>query len=72
MNEDNALKELQSFASTPYYQPIKVEQLDCKKYLEKCIYQIYNCPYQLLKKDPTTKIKTKTLPELKSQLLKGN
>ena len=55
MNEDNALKELQSFASTPYYQPIKVEQLDCKKYLEKCIYQIYNCPYQLLKKDPNLK-----------------
>ena len=34
-------------------------------YLEKCINHINNDPYQLLKKDPTTKIKVKTLKQLK-------
>ena len=39
-------------------------------YLEKCMDHINNGPYQLLKKDPTTKIKTKTLKQLK--VLKDN
>ena len=39
-------------------------------YLEKCVDHINNNPYQLLKKDPTTKIKTKTLKQLK--FLKDN
>ena len=33
--------------------------------MEKCIDHINNGPYQLLKKDRTTKIKTKTLKQLK-------
>ena len=39
-------------------------------YLEKCRNHINNGPYQLLKKDPTTKIKTKTLKQL--NILKNN
>ena len=39
-------------------------------YLEKYMDHINNCPCQLLKKDPTTKIKTKTLKQLK--VLKDN
>ena len=38
--------------------------------LEKCMDHINNGPYQLLKKDPTAKIKTKTLKQLK--VLKDN
>ena len=39
-------------------------------YLGKCMDHINNGPYQLLKKDPTTKIKTKTLKQL--NVLKDN
>ena len=44
--------------------------LNRENYLEKCMDHINNGPYQLLKKDPTTKIKTKTLKQLK--VLKDN
>ena len=44
--------------------------LNCEEYLEKCMDHINNGPYQLLKKDPTTTIKTKTLKKLK--VLKDN
>ena len=44
--------------------------LNCEDYLEKCMDHINNGPYQLLKKDPTTKTKTKTLKKLK--VLKDN
>ena len=44
--------------------------LNCEDYLEKCMDHINNGWYQLLKKDPTTKIKTKTLKKLK--VLKDN
>ena len=44
--------------------------LNREDYLEKCMDHINNGPYQLLKKDPTTKIKTKTLKQLK--VLKDN
>ena len=33
--------------------------LNRQDYLEKCMDQINNGPYQLLKKDPTTKLKPK-------------
>ena len=39
--------------------------LNREAYFEKCMDHINNGPYQLLKKDPTTKIKTKTLEQLK-------
>ena len=35
-------------------------------YLEKCMDHIINGPYQSMKKDPITKIKTKTLTQLKA------
>ena len=44
--------------------------LNPEDYLEKCMDHINNGPDQLLKKDPTTKIKTKTLKQLK--VLKDN
>ena len=44
--------------------------LNHEDYLEKCMDHINNGPYQFLKKDPTTKIKTETLKQLK--VLKGN
>ena len=44
--------------------------LNREDYLQKCMDHINHCPYQLLKKDPTTKIKTKTLKLLK--VLKDN
>ena len=44
--------------------------LNREDYLEKCMDHINNGPYQLLKKDATTKIKTKTLKQLK--VLKDN
>ena len=44
--------------------------LNREDYLQKCMDHINHCPYQLLKKDPTTKIKTKTLKQLK--VLKDN
>ena len=42
----------------------------CEDYLEKCMNHINDVPYQLLEKDPTTKIKAKTLKQLK--ILKDN
>ena len=39
--------------------------LNREDYLQKRMDHINNGPYQLLKKDPTTKIKTKTLKQLK-------
>ena len=39
--------------------------LNCEDYLEKCMDHINNGPYQLLKKDRATKIKTKTLKQSK-------
>ena len=44
--------------------------LNPENYLEKSMNYINNGPYQLLKKDPTTKIKVKTLQRLKA--LKDN
>ena len=44
--------------------------LNREDYLEKYMDHIINGPYQLLKKDPTTKIKTKTSKQLK--VLKDN
>ena len=44
--------------------------LNREDYLEKCMDHINIGPYQLLKKDPTTKIKTKTLEQIK--VLKDN
>ena len=44
--------------------------LNREDYLEKCMDHINNGPYQLLEKDPTTKIKAKTLKQLK--VLKDN
>ena len=39
--------------------------LNYENYLEKCMDHINKGPYQLLKKDPITKIKAKTLIQLK-------
>ena len=44
--------------------------LNHKDYLEKCMDHINSGPHQLLKENPTTKIKTKTLKQLK--VLKDN
>ena len=44
--------------------------LNREDYLEKCMDHINNVPHQLLKKDPTSKIKAKTLKQLKA--LKNN
>ena len=44
--------------------------LNREDYLEKYMDHINNGPYQLLKKDPTNKIKTKRLKQLK--VLKDN
>ena len=44
--------------------------LNRESYLEKCMDRIKNGPYQLLKKDPTTKIKAKPFDKLK--VLKDN
>ena len=58
------LKELQSNTSIVILPADKGRStviLNREDYLEKCMDHINNGPYQLLKKDPTTKIKTKTL-----------
>ena len=71
--ECKALKELHSDTSVVILPARKVKSaviLNHEDYLEKCIDHINNGPYQLLKKDPTTKIKTKTLKQLK--VLKDN
>ena len=67
------MKELQSDTSIVIL-PAEIGRstvtLKREDYLEKRMDHINNGPYQLLKKDPTTKIKTKTLKQLK--VLKGN
>ena len=67
-DERKALKELQSDTSIVILPADKGRStviLSREIYLEKCMDHIFNGPYQLLKKDPTTKIKTKTLKQLK-------
>ena len=63
-DERKALKELQSDTSIVILPADKGRStiiLNREDYLEKCTDHINNGPYQLLKKDPTTIIKTKTL-----------
>ena len=72
-DERKTFKELQSDTSIVILPDEKGRStiiLNREGYLEKCIDHINNGPYQLLKKDPTTKIKTKTLKPLK--VLKDN
>ena len=67
-NERKALKGLQSDTSIvilPVDKGRSIVILNREAYFEKCMDHINNGPYQLLKKDPTTKIKTKTLKQLK-------
>ena len=67
------MKELQSDASfviLPANKGRSTVILNREGSLEKCMDHIKNGPYQLLKKDPTTKIKAKTLKQLKA--LKDN
>ena len=67
-DERKALKKLQSdtsFLILPADKGRSTVILNREDYLEKCMNHINNGPYQLLKKDPTTKIKTKTLKQLK-------
>ena len=67
------MKELQSETSIVILPADKVRStviLNREDYLEKCMDHTNNGPYQLLKKDPTTKIKAKTLKQLK--VLKDN
>ena len=67
------MKELQSDTSIVILPAVKGTStaiLNSEGYLEKCMDHINNGPYQLLKKNPTTKIKTKTLKQLK--VLKDN
>ena len=67
-DERKALKELQSDTSIVILPADKGRStviLNREDYLEKCMDHINNGPYQLLKKDPTTKIKAKTLKQLK-------
>ena len=71
--ERKALKELPSDTSIlllPADKGRSIVILNREDYLEKCMDHINNGPYQLLKKDPTAKIKTKTLKQLK--VLKDN
>ena len=61
-DERKALKELQSDASIVVLPADKGRStviLNREDYLEKCMDHINNGPYQLLKKDPTTKKKPK-------------
>ena len=67
------MKELQSDTSIvilPAVRGISTAILNSEDYLEKCMDHINNGSYQLLKRNPTTKIKTKTLKQLK--VLKDN
>ena len=69
------MKELQSDTSIVILLADKGRStviLDGKDYLEKYMDQISNGPYQLLKKDPTTKIKTKALKQLKGNEFTDN
>ena len=67
-DERKALKELQSDTSVVCLLADKGRStviFNREDYLEKCMVHIKNGPYQLHKKDSTTKIKTKTLKQLK-------
>ena len=66
-DERKALKELQSDTSIlilPADKGRSTVILNHEEYLEKYMNHLNNGPYQLLIKDPTTKIKTKTLEKL--------
>ena len=72
-DEHKAFKELHSdtlIVILPAHKGRSTIILNREDYLEKCMDHINNGPYQLLKKDSTTKIKTKTLKQLK--VLKEN
>ena len=61
------MKELQSDISIVILPADKGKStviLNHENYLEKCMDHLNDGPYQLLKKDPITKIKTKTLKQL--------
>ena len=67
------MKELQSDTSIlilPAHKGRSTVIFNREDYLEKYIDHINNGPYQLLKKNPSTKIKTKTLKQVK--VLKDN
>ena len=71
--ECKTLKELESDTSIvilPADRGRATVILNREDYLEKCMDHMNNGLYQLLKKDPTTKIKAKTLKQLK--VLKDN
>ena len=72
-DERKAFNELQSDTSIVILPADKGKStviINREDYLEKCMDYINNGPYQLLKKHPTTKIKAKTLKQLKA--LKDN
>ena len=70
-DEHKVLKELQSDTSIVILPADKGRSIVIlKDYLEKCMDHINNGPYQLLKKDPTTKINAKRLKQVK--VLKEN
>ena len=63
------MKELQSDISIVILPADKGKStviLNHENYLEKCMDHLNDGPYQLLKKDPITKIKNKTLKQLKA------
>ena len=63
------MKELQSDISIVILPADKGKStviLNHENYLEKCMDHLNDGAYQLLKKDPITKIKTKTLKQLKA------
>ena len=67
-DDRKALKELQSDTSIVILPADKGRStviLNREDYLENCMDDINNSPHQLPKKDSTTKIKTKTLKQLK-------
>ena len=67
------MKELQSDTSIvilPVDKGRSTVILNHVDYLEKCLDHVNNGPYQLLQKNPTTKINTKTMKQLK--FLKDN
>ena len=67
------MKELQFFTSIVILPADKGRStviLNREDYLEKCMDHTNNGPYQLLKKDPTSKIEAKILKQLK--VLKDN
>ena len=72
-DERKALKELQSDRSIVILPADKSRStviVNREDYLEKCMDHTNIGPYQLLKKEPTTKIKAKTLKQ--SKVLKEN